>query len=76
MINNRFNVVYHLLGLVKKIKRIDMIQNGEFIKYKGNCDVIRTGKGFSWKEHHNEPETASKFRQIIAELEELLVNCG
>tara|TARA_R110000868_G_scaffold76573_6_gene220189 strand:- start:17106 stop:17324 length:219 start_codon:yes stop_codon:yes gene_type:complete len=27
-------------------------------------------------EHHNEPETVLKFKQIIAELEELLVNCG
>ncbi len=27
-----------------------MIQNGQLITYKGDCDVIRTGKGFSWKE--------------------------
>ena len=27
-----------------------MIQDGQFITYKGDCDVIRTGKGFSWKE--------------------------
>jgi hypothetical protein len=27
-----------------------MIQDGQLITYKGDCDVIRTGKGFSWKE--------------------------
>ncbi len=26
------------------------VNNGENITYTGNCDVIRTSKGFSWRE--------------------------
>ena len=48
--------------------------------YTSKEDLMRQIRGnkqmLNLAEHHNEPETASKFKQIIAELEELLVNCG
>ena len=48
--------------------------------YTSKEDLMRQIRGnkqmLNLAEHHNEPETALKFKQIIAELEELLVNCG
>ena len=48
--------------------------------YNSKEDLMRQIRGnkqmLNLAEHHNEPETALKFKQIIAELEELLVNCG
>ena len=48
--------------------------------YTSKEDLMRRIRGnkqmLNLAEHHNEPETALKFKQIIAELEELLVNCG
>lgn len=41
--------------------------------YTSKEDLMRQ---INLAEHHNEPETVLKFKQIIAELEELLVNCG
>jgi hypothetical protein len=48
--------------------------------YTSKEDLMRQIRGnkqmLNLAEHHNEPETASKFKLIIAELEELLINCG
>jgi hypothetical protein len=48
--------------------------------YTSKEDLMRQIRGYkqmlNLAEHHNESETAVKFKFIIAELEELLVNCG
>ena len=48
--------------------------------YTSKEDLMRQIRGnkqmLNLAELHNETETVLKFKQIIAELEELLVNCG
>ena len=48
--------------------------------YTSKEDLMRQIRGnkqmLNLAEHLNEPETVLKFKQIITELEELLVNCG
>jgi hypothetical protein len=70
----------------KEEQNLNNAQNSKFgisgvsHSYTSKEDLMRQIRGnkqmLNLAEHHNELETVSKFKQIIAELEELFVNCG
>lgn len=69
-----------LCDCMNRMQNLTLNISGVSHSYTSKEDLIRQIIGnkqmLKLAEHNNETETVLKFKQIIAELEELLVNCA